>query len=70
MTDPHTNINEQLKIDETRSDGVLSPTEADRSSLGGVLSPRSVITDTGLDPTRRSPYFQTHSPLSSFVSGE
>uniref|UniRef100_A0AC34F962 Ig-like domain-containing protein n=1 Tax=Panagrolaimus sp. ES5 TaxID=591445 RepID=A0AC34F962_9BILA len=67
MTDPqNNNINNEQINDPTRSDGVLSPT--DRSSLGGVLSPRSVITDMGYDPTRRSPYFQTHSPLSSFVS--
>ena len=59
-------MGDQLDARETRSEGILSPTETERSSRG-ILSPTSVATEGA---TRgRSPYFQTHSPLSTYASG-
>lgn len=55
-----------MDVRETRSEGVLSPI-SDVSSRG-ILSPLSVATEGVV--RGRSPYFQTHSPLSTFVSGK
>lgn len=59
-------MGDQSDVRETRSEGILSPTETERSSRG-ILSPTSVATEGAA--RGRSPYFQIHSPLSTYASG-